>query len=414
MHDRGDDSRPGLVIVSNSITPYRVNLHRLIAGGIPEFSLQTVVTHGISDFDWAVDLPPEIHTVNFSSPGEHPTDPPLKRPLVEWRKSKRLIQHLRNTRAVAVILNSYNYLPYLWLMNYCSRRGIPFFVRNDSNILGDWRVSPFKRLIKRAVYRWWIKRATGIFSMGALGDEFFQSYGADPSRFYRVPYWPDYDAFKQVDPNALERFKRRFGLRGERRYLLYSGRLVRDKRVDLLIDAFSALASERPEWDVIVVGDGHLGAELRQRVPAHLRQRFVWTGFLDSGELALAYHCGDVLVLPSEWEPWAVVVQEAMAAGLAIVASDVVGASHELIQNNFGGRIFKSRDVNSLRQALLEVTAAEQIDLVKREAIVALETYRKKVEPVAEIRRALREAGALEPVATAREQSVPICSTTNG
>ena len=62
-------------------------------------------------------------------------------------------------------------------------------------------------------------------------------------------------------------------------------------------------------------------------MPEALRSRVVWTGFLDHGEPAFVYHSADVLVLPSDREPWALVIQEAMAAGLTVVASDVVGAA---------------------------------------------------------------------------------------
>jgi glycosyltransferase involved in cell wall biosynthesis len=93
-----------------------------------------------------------------------------------------------------------------------------------------------------------------------------------------------------------------------------------------------------------------------------------------------------------------------MAAGLAVVASDVVGAAHEIIQNNFGGRIFKSGDVASLLQALREVTRPEDIETIQQDARQALREYRQKVDPVAEIRRALCNVGVLEGV-HARDES---------
>src|SRR4051794_18126257 len=97
------DLRPGLVIVSNAIAPYRVNLHRLIAAGIPELELHTLVTHGIPDFDWQVHVPPEIHVHNISKPGEHPLDNPLRRPWREIRKGAQLVRCLNEHNARAVI-----------------------------------------------------------------------------------------------------------------------------------------------------------------------------------------------------------------------------------------------------------------------------------------------------------------------
>ena len=245
-----------------------------------------------------------------------------------------------------------------------------------------------------------MKRVSGVFSMGEFGDQFFIKYGADPQRLYRVPYWPDFDAFTGVDEVGLARFRQKFGLDGRRRYLLFSGRLVPAKRVDLLIDAFAAIASDRPEWDLLVVGDGVLREELHRRVPEGLRPRIVWTGFLEGRELALAYHAADVLVLPSDHEPWALVVQEAMAAGLVVVASDVVGAARELVADGISGKVFSTGDCSALRRSLEEVTHPDRINRYKAEATTALRRYRAEVDPVAEVRRALCDAGILKSAST--------------
>jgi glycosyltransferase involved in cell wall biosynthesis len=388
------------MIVSNAIAPYRVNLHRLIAAGIPELKLHTLITHGVSDFDWQVQMPPEIHVHNVSAPGEHALDNPLRRAWSEFRKGARLIRYLNEHNIRAVLFNGYRYIPYVRLMNYCHRHQIPFLYRSDSNIRDESHMSFIHQSVKRTIYGWWMKRASGVLSMGRLGDQFFIKYGADPHRIYRVPYWPDFDSFARVEEVGLERLRREFGLRNGRRNLLFSGRLVPEKRVDLLIDAFAAIANQRPQWDLLIVGDGVLRDELQRRVPEALRSRVTWTGFLDGPELALAYHAADVLVLPSDHEPWALVVQEAMAAGLAVVASDVVGAAYELVTDGVSGRIFPAGDCSALQKALEDVMHDERIDAYKREATTALEAYREQVDPVREIRRALVDANVLHSLAS--------------
>ena len=173
-----NDNRPGLVFFANVITPYRANLHRLIAAGIPELKLHTLITHGVGDFDWCVDVSPEIHMSNFSRAGERSLDHTLRRPHAEWRKARQLIRYLKNHNARAVICGSYRYISYLRVMEYCYRARIPFFVNLDSNIRSETQLSPLKRLIKRNIYRWWLKRASGVLSMGTLGDQYFLKYGA--------------------------------------------------------------------------------------------------------------------------------------------------------------------------------------------------------------------------------------------
>jgi glycosyltransferase involved in cell wall biosynthesis len=193
----------------------------------------------------------------------------------------------------------------------------------------------------------------------------------------------------------LQQFRQKFGLLTGRKYFLYSGRLVPVKRVDLLIDAFAGVAAERPDWDLLFAGDGSMGDELRGRVPESLRKRVIWTGFLEQDELKSAYHASDVLVLPSDFEPWAVVVQEAMAAGLVVVASDVVGSAHELIADGKSGRIFRAGNQGDLEKALLQVSATESLQGFKQRSRAALEQWRNTTNPVSEIRRALADFGVL-------------------
>ncbi len=390
-----ENHRPGLAIIANSVTPYRVNLHRLVAAGIPELKLHSLITHGDAEFSWNVDNAAEINLTQLGRPGDSPLAGTFHAPLHEWKKGGRIIEYLRRNNVRAVIINGHRYISYLRVLQFCHHHGIPIFVRNDANIRSERKLNPAEQFLKRRLYAWWIHRAAGVFSMGRLGDQFFLKYGVDPQRLYRVPYWPDYDAFTRVDLNRLQQFRRQYGLSQQRRYLLYSGRLVPVKRVDLLIDAFARFAAQRPQWDLLIVGDGVLSDELRRRVPEPLRERVLWTGFLEREELVLAYHASDVLVLPSDREPWAVVVQEAMAAGQVVIASDVVGAGYELIEDRISGRVFSTGEVDSLLESLLDVTEAGRREQFKEQSRVKLHDYLEQVKPVAEIRRALTSVNVL-------------------
>src|SRR5262249_33564394 len=153
---------------------------RLIAAGIPEFKLHTLVTHGVGDFDWSIEAPPEIHVANFSIKGEHSLDNPLRRPLPEWRKAQQIIRFLKDNDVRVVVFTFYRYISYLLVMNYCYRAGIPFFVNLDANIRSELPLSPIQRWTKRKIYAWWLKRVSGVLPMGQLGDQYFVKYGADP------------------------------------------------------------------------------------------------------------------------------------------------------------------------------------------------------------------------------------------
>lgn len=395
MEESQRDNRPGLAIIANCLPPYRLYLNRLISAGIPELKLHTLISHADADFRWTLQPPASIHVSYFNADNDSPLASTFNAPFFEWQKGGRFIEYLCDHDVKAVICVGYRYISYLRTIQYCHQAGIPLFVRNDSNIRSERPLSHVEELFKSRIYAWWLKRVSGVMSMGEYGDQFFAKYGSDTRRLYRVPYTPDYEAYARVDDVQLQQFHRTYGLCGERKYLIYSGRLVPVKRVDLLIDAFALIASRRPDWDLLVVGDGVLKNDLCEQVPEDLRSRVIWTGFLEQEQLVAAYHAASVLVLPSDREPWAVVVQEAIAAGMIVVASDVVGASREIVENNVSGRIFAAGNRDELADALLDVTNSQRFKEYQAQSRLALQKWRSRVDPVSEIRRALSDVGVL-------------------
>jgi len=224
---------------------------------------------------------------------------------------------------------------------------------------------------------------------GTLGQAYFEKYGATPERIFFFPCEPDYTLGADVEP-------RRLGLTEGRRRIVYSGRLVPVKRVDLLIDAFASIADERPDWDLLIIGDGPERKTLEARVPSSLQHRVTWTGFLDKQQtIAALYRQSDLLVLPSDFEPWAVVINEAAASGLAMIASDVVGAAAELVRDGVNGRIFPAGNLVALKDALLDVTQGERIDAMKAASAGVLADWQRRGDPITGLRKALEFSGVL-------------------
>jgi glycosyltransferase involved in cell wall biosynthesis len=105
------------------------------------------------------------------------------------------------------------------------------------------------------------------------------------------------------------------------------------------------------------------------------------------------YRCADVLVLPSDYEPWGVVVTEAAAAGLAVIASSVVGAAADVVEEGVNGRIFRRGDKEHLVECLLDLTDPHRTDAAKAASQRVLARWRSKCDPVQGLRRALALTG---------------------
>src|SRR4029079_1075716 len=109
--------------------------------------------------------------------------------------------------------------------------------------------------------------------------------------------------------------------------------------------------------------------------------------------LSAIYRGSDVLVLPSQYEPWALVINEAAAAGMAIVSSGVVGASAELVRDGVNGRLFPPDDLEALTECLLDVTGPDRITGMQAASPIILEEWRRLGDPIDGLRKALSSAG---------------------
>lgn len=138
---------------------------------------------------------------------------------------------------------------------------------------------------------------------------------------------------------------------GGRRVLVACGYLIERKRLDLVIDAIAHLpAAERPL--LLVVGSGGLEGALRTRaeranVPVH------FAGFKLGRDLAAHYFAADALVLSSSDDPWGLVVNEAMSAGLPVLVSDACGVALDLVHDQVNGYTFRSGDAEELAEKLV-------------------------------------------------------------
>lgn len=321
---------------------------------------------------------------------------------------KRVISWLEQNRIDAVFTVGYTHPGHPALFRWCRRRGIPNFLYGDSNIHGD-RARGIRRWVKRRYMRWVAARVTAVLPHSIYGKQYYESYaGADMPMFY-VPQEPEYARIFNLTAEQRLAAQRKFGLRDDRRYLLYSGRLAAVKRIDTLIDAFARIAVDNPEWDLLIVGTGPLEQQLRDRVPTSLRDRVVWTGFVnDSNDIAAINACASVFVLPSSYEPWALVIPEAAAAGLPIVASRVVGATGELVRDGVNGKLFTPGDVDQLTAALREVVASDdRLESYSQESLNVLDDWRRRGDPIQGVRQALAFAGLLPAPAPMGEPSPP-------
>jgi glycosyltransferase involved in cell wall biosynthesis len=387
--------RPRVALVHLVATPYWLHLHRRIDRELPEVELHCLYTHDVPNQPWDLDAASDVRPVPFGKGEAADGRNMLATARRELRRSHAITRWLEAHDVRLVVLYGYNDAGRLRILRWCRRRNLPCLLTSDSNAKLD-RATGLKKLAKKLLVGSAVRAAWGAMPFGSAGTRYYQSYGTPSNRIYRFPGEPDYTITERTTPADVAAIRQRFSLDPARRRIVFCGRLVDVKRVDTLIDALNAVADQRPDWDLVIVGDGPLKEGLVARIRPDLAPRVKWLGFIgDAPTLAAVYKACDLLVLPSQFDQWALVVNEAVAAGLAVITSEVVGAADDLLRPGVNGYTFPPGDSAALAKAMLDTTAPANIDRFKAASLDVIADWRRESDPVEGLRRALRDAGVI-------------------
>jgi glycosyltransferase involved in cell wall biosynthesis len=157
--------------------------------------------------------------------------------------------------------------------------------------------------------------------------------------------------------------------------ILFCAKLQAWKRPGDLLEAFAKAGLERAL--LVYAGDGALRPELEERAKLlQFSKRVRFLGFVNQSQLPGIYAAADLMVLPSEYEPFGLVVNEAMLCGCPVLASDRVGAVGDLIEPGRTGFVYPCGDVDGLSRALREILAdRETLHIVAGQARQRMDSW---------------------------------------
>jgi GalNAc-alpha-(1->4)-GalNAc-alpha-(1->3)-diNAcBac-PP-undecaprenol alpha-1,4-N-acetyl-D-galactosaminyltransferase len=138
---------------------------------------------------------------------------------------------------------------------------------------------------------------------------------------------------------------------GGPKWIIAAGRLSREKGYDLLIDAFSRVASRHPNWSLKILGEGPARAELEELIRSRgLSGRVLLPGW--ENQPTSEFRRADLFVLPSRYEGFPNALLEAMAAGLPAISFDCDFGPAEIIRDGTDGILVPSENVAALAEAI--------------------------------------------------------------
>jgi glycogen synthase len=185
-----------------------------------------------------------------------------------------------------------------------------------------------------------------------MNDELQGLFSLPPNKISVIPNGTDPYAFEfDFDPTA---YRNSFAAPHER-IVLYVGRLVTEKGVQVLLDAVPKVSAGYPNTKFLIVGTGYYMDALRgQANYLGIQNQVQFLGYVTDDDLRKLYRIADIVCTPSLYEPFGIVALEGMAANVPVVTSDT-GGLRDFVEHMVTGILTYTGDSGSLAWGLLEV-----------------------------------------------------------
>jgi glycosyltransferase involved in cell wall biosynthesis len=230
-------------------------------------------------------------------------------------------------------------------------------------LLRGWRTAfwvevTFDTWVRRRSHREWLKRrmfsrVDGVMTAGEDGAAFARSYGAPADRIHIVRHVVDAGFFATGSAEARSsRDELRRALGAEGTLFLYVGRLWEPKGVFELVEAYARIRADGVPASLAIVGDGRDEERLRSTVARLGVGGITFAGFKQQEDLPKWYAAADVLVFPTRGDPYGMVVDEAMAAGLPVISTISAGEIRPRVVEGETGFLVPAQDPPELARAM--------------------------------------------------------------
>ena len=250
-----------------------------------------------------------------------------------------------------------------WMaMAWARARGLKIFVRDEATEFSAQRTTA-RRVVKRALFKALDAGVDAFLAIGTANRRYYLAQAIESDRIFHVPYCVDNDFFATrafAAAASREQLRCELALEKGRPVILYASKFEPRKRPQDLLNAYAFLIDQgrvASPPHLLFVGDGQLRASVEAEARARGLTGITFLGFRNQTELPALYDLCDVFVLPSEREPWGLVVNEVMAVGRAVVASDGVGCVEDLVKDGHNGFVYPAGNAAALADALAGVLA---------------------------------------------------------
>jgi glycosyltransferase involved in cell wall biosynthesis len=258
----------------------------------------------------------------------------------------KIVCEILNKKYDVIIIHSYQY-PSDWLAFLTTK-----IIRKKVLFYGELypvhNISTFRKVYRRIIHQTMINHIDACLAIGTLAKEvYLDEFNVPPHKVFLAPYSVENNYFQAEClkwRQKKDKVKEELGIfPGELIVLCVARMVVKKRHEDLIL----AMSQQKEKTRLILVGYGPRFNDIVSFSQEYLPSTLL-TGFINQKELPKYYAIADVFVLPSEFDEFGLVVNEAMNSGLPVIASRGVAAAHDLIIEGQNGFTFDPGDISTL------------------------------------------------------------------
>jgi glycosyltransferase involved in cell wall biosynthesis len=259
------------------------------------------------------------------------------------------ISSIEAYKATSILIYGWAFLSHLRIIRHFNKR-VPLYFRGDSTLINQ--ASRGKAMIKSLWLKYVYAHVDFAFYVGTNNKTYFQQYGLSVNQLIYVPHAVDNERFSAPRQSEAMHIRRNFGIKEDELLILFTGKLIIKKNPHLLLKAFVAL--NYPGIHLLFVGSGILESSIKASAACSANnQNIHFLPFQNQQQMPAIYQSCDLFCLPSSGpgESWGLAINEAMAAGKPILASNNAGATLDLVCDA-NGAVFESGNLKDLTNKL--------------------------------------------------------------
>ena len=267
----------------------------------------------------------------------------------DWRLSfNNLEKYLKRKKYDAVLIFGWNKLLY-WKSFYLAKKMcIPIILRVETNFYS--KINLIKKRLKIFILKILFRYINFFLYIGKFNKEFYQSLEVPKQKLFPGLYFVDNNFFFKKKNNTL---KKQLNIQNKK-ICLFAAKFI-DRKNPLKFIKLAILLKNYKDIHFLMVGNGILMKQCKNFIQNSDTKNITLLGFKNQKELRDIYHISDLLVLTSRYETWGLVINEALASNIPVIASNKCGGAIDLIKNNINGFIYKENNILDLKNKVLKI-----------------------------------------------------------